>query len=237
VTDRGGALYLIPIDGGPSTSIHLGASNGYAFGASWSPDGEWVVFSLGDRRSSAAVGMWNTAASPSPRGHREEPHAVHHLIRLTFVLALTGCAASTSTTTEPPPETTDVPASVSASADPTESPSTAPIDADGTFLFTPAVIDCPDGCPTSSISEALGDPGMPGIPMLVDGAILVEPDGTAWLCEGLTDASPPECDGARLRFENIDLYAPSMELQEAEELDGVRWIPDLTLPGEVTPAD
>jgi Tol biopolymer transport system component len=46
VTDHGGALYLIPLDGGPSAPIQIEAGNAYAFGASWSPDGAWIVFSL-----------------------------------------------------------------------------------------------------------------------------------------------------------------------------------------------
>jgi Tol biopolymer transport system component len=46
VTDHSGALYLIPLDGGSSAPIQIGVGNAYAFGASWSPDDEWIVFSL-----------------------------------------------------------------------------------------------------------------------------------------------------------------------------------------------
>jgi hypothetical protein len=43
LADRDGVLYLIPLDGGPSTPVEL---DGFAFGGSWSPDGAWIVFSL-----------------------------------------------------------------------------------------------------------------------------------------------------------------------------------------------
>lgn len=47
LADHDSLLYLIPLDGGPTTSIHLGgAEDGVAWGGSWSPDGEWIVFSL-----------------------------------------------------------------------------------------------------------------------------------------------------------------------------------------------
>jgi hypothetical protein len=43
------------------------------------------------------------------------------------------------------------------------------------------------------------------------------------------------CDGASLRFENVDLYAPSLEANGVQELDGFRWLDDVTIPGEVMP--
>lgn len=155
-----------------------------------------------------------------------------------FVIAL--LVASCSTT--PPPTHAPSQASqgvddLAVSPEATASPSDV-AEPDGTFVFTPAAIDCPGGCPTSSVSEALAEPGMPGIPLLVDGAVLIEPDGSAWLCERLTADSPPSCDGARLLFENLELFAPSPQDLEAlgvQELGGFRWLSDVTLPGEVTP--
>jgi dipeptidyl aminopeptidase/acylaminoacyl peptidase len=43
LADHDGVLYLIPLDGGPSTTVQV---DGVAFGGSWSPDGAWIVFSL-----------------------------------------------------------------------------------------------------------------------------------------------------------------------------------------------
>jgi Tol biopolymer transport system component len=43
LADHDGVLQLIPLDGGPSTTVDL---DGVAFGGSWSPDGAWIVFSL-----------------------------------------------------------------------------------------------------------------------------------------------------------------------------------------------
>jgi hypothetical protein len=34
---------------------------------------------------------------------------------------------------------------------------------------------------------------------------------------------------------NIELYAPSLEVNGVQELDGMQWLDDVTIPGEVTP--
>lgn len=58
--------------------------------------------------------------------------------------------------------------------------------------------------PGISIAAAIADPGQP---VLVNGSLLVEPDGTAWLCEALGESFPPSCSGARLRVDNLDAAA------------------------------
>jgi hypothetical protein len=150
---------------------------------------------------------------------------MHRVLWLALALVVTGCGLTTSS----PTDAGDLPASPDATASPT-----SVAEPDGTFVFVPAIIDCPGGCPSSSVSKALAEPGTPGTPLLVDGAVLIEPDGSAWLCERLTDDSPPSCDGARLLFENIELYAPSLEANGVQELEGVQWLDNVTIPGEVT---
>ena len=150
---------------------------------------------------------------------------MHRVLWLALALVVTGCGLTTSS----PTDAGDLPASPDATASPT-----SVAEPDGTLVFVPAIIDCPGGCPSSSVSEALAEPGTPGTPLLVDGAVLIEPDGSAWLCERLTDDSPPSCDGARLLFENIELYAPSLEANGVQELEGVQWLDNVTIPGEVT---
>jgi hypothetical protein len=159
---------------------------------------------------------------------------MHRLLSLALALVVTGCGITMSSQTDAQPQAASQAGNLSASPAATGSPRSV-AEPDGVFVFVPAVIDCPGGCPTSSVSQALAEPGTPGTPLLVDGAVFIEPDGSAWLCERLTGDSPPSCDGASLRFENVDLYAPSLEANGVQELDGFRWLDDVTIPGEVMP--
>jgi hypothetical protein len=159
---------------------------------------------------------------------------MHRLLSLGLALVVTGCGVTMSSPTNAPSLATSQAEELPASPDATASPRSA-AEPDGIFVFVPAIIDCPGGCPTSSVSQALPEPGTPGTPMLINGAVLIESDGRAWLCERLTEDSPPSCDGARLLFENVELYAPSLEANGVRELDGLRWLDDVTIPGEVMP--
>ena len=47
VAERHGKLYLISVDGGSVTPLTIRNTTLEAFGPSWSPDGGWIVFSLG----------------------------------------------------------------------------------------------------------------------------------------------------------------------------------------------
>ena len=157
---------------------------------------------------------------------------------LTLTLAMTGCAGATPTPSEAPSHAPSqaVGESLGSSPDATVSPRPA-AETGGTFVFIPSVIDCPEGCPIFSVSEALAEPQFPGVPITIRGAVVIEPDGSAWLCERLTGGSPPACDGVRLEFENIELWAPtpsSLEDNGGQELDGVRWL-EVRINGEVTP--
>jgi hypothetical protein len=96
-------------------------------------------------------------------------------------------------------------------------------------------MDCPGGCPSYSIPEAIALPRTPGEPMLVNGYLLIEPDGSGWYCETLTDSAPPHCAGDRLEFDGLDLMGQIAVEELTEELDGVRWSEGLQFLGEVTP--
>jgi hypothetical protein len=160
---------------------------------------------------------------------------MHGLLRLAVAVVMTGCGVTVSSPTDSSsPSTSQAAAEPPASSDLTASPQ-SDVEPDGMFVFVPAAIDCPGGCPTSSVVEALAEPGVAGTPLLVEGAVLIDPDGSAWFCEGLTDDSPPLCNGARLLFDNVELYGPSLEANGVQELDGVQWLDDVTIPGEVTP--
>lgn len=43
-----------------------------------------------------------------------------------------------------------------------------------------------------------------GSSLLVNGSLLIDPAGTAWLCEALGESSPPTCVGPHLRVVNLD---------------------------------
>ena len=47
LSDVGGALWLVPVDGSQPSPITIAdAPDGFAYGGAWSPDGSWIVFSL-----------------------------------------------------------------------------------------------------------------------------------------------------------------------------------------------
>ncbi len=43
-----------------------------------------------------------------------------------------------------------------------------------------------------------------GDQLLVNGSLLIDPAGAAWLCEALGESFPPTCVGPRLRVVNLD---------------------------------
>ena len=63
----------------------------------------------------------------------------------------------------------------------------------------------------------------------VAGALFVDPDGTARLCEAIAESFPPQCGGARITIQGLEL-ATVADLQEA---NGVRWAEAVVLFGSV----
>ena len=82
--------------------------------------------------------------------------------------------------------------------------------------------------PGISIEEAIGNGG--GEPLLVNGSLLVEPDGRVLLCDALAESFPPQCGGARLEVRGLDLDS----LPDLQEGNGVRWAEQAQLLGTVT---
>jgi hypothetical protein len=162
------------------------------------------------------------------------------LLVLSIILA--GCGATSPEEPSPSPTTpkrqtaTPVPA-----GSPSPAASASQPEAGGVFVFTPGVMDCPGEpgglCPSYTVAEAIAEPGQPGSPIIVRGYVLIEPDGTGWYCETLTNSAPPQCAGERLAFDGLDLIGEADLVQHwgVEELEGVRWSDELQLLGEVTP--
>jgi hypothetical protein len=75
--------------------------------------------------------------------------------------------------------------------------------------------------------------------MLVNGTLLQDAEGTIWLCESLSDASPPACAVAQLTVENWDsdeTFDPANADVTGLQMDGdVAWIEDQQVYGVVTP--
>lgn len=112
-----------------------------------------------------------------------------------------------------------------------EAPTTAPSgDADaaeaaGTFTFVD--LGGPVDGPGVSVSEALEAPE--GQELIVNAIILQDRNGDLWMCDALTDSSPPACDEPALRIDGypgggLDFDPETAELLGMQEEDGVVWI-------------
>lgn len=146
---------------------------------------------------------------------------------LIALLALAACQPSASDSPSP--------SEGAPSAAPSASEAAAPA---GTItISTAGVVDGPG----ISIPEALDRAGAE--PDLVNGILLLDTEGTIWLCEELSDASPRACAGAFLRVENYPegADAPEFDPENADvtgrqEEDGVVWFEDQQLYGTVEPS-
>ena len=100
-------------------------------------------------------------------------------------------------------------------------------------------MDCPGEpgglCPSYSVAEAIDVPRQPGIPIAVDGYVLIEPDGTGWYCEALTDSAPPQCGGVRLVLDSLDFLGAAGPGEGFKSWTVMRWSDEVQLLGEVTP--
>jgi hypothetical protein len=76
------------------------------------------------------------------------------------------------------------------------------------------------GGPGMSVSEAIA--GAPSEQVLVNGWLLIDGFGRTWLCEAISDSTPPRFDGPRLLVENY----PDASSPDFQEADGVRWLTD-----------
>ena len=84
--------------------------------------------------------------------------------------------------------------------------------------------------PGISVEQALDQMGGEH-PVLVNGALVIDPDGLVLLCDALAESFPPQCGGARLEVRGLD-PASRPDLQEA---NGVRWLDSVQLLGRVRP--
>ena len=97
--------------------------------------------------------------------------------------------------------------------------------ADGIITVTTGSIASGPGI---SIAEAVNQAGQG--PLLVNGSLFVDADGTVLLCDAIAESFPPQCGGTRLEVRGLD-HAGVPDLQEA---DGVRWAEQAQILGTVT---
>jgi hypothetical protein len=116
-------------------------------------------------------------------------------------------------------------ANPSASVSGDDPPATSATD-DSTLTIADAS-SAPDG-PVLQVSDAIASAA--DDPAHVQGGLMVDPDGTVRLCEALAESFPPQCAGARLVVEGLDLDS----LGALQEGNGVRWLDSATLFGVVS---
>jgi hypothetical protein len=85
----------------------------------------------------------------------------------------------------------------------------------------------PDG-PVLQVTDAIAGAGDEAVH--VQGGLVIDPDGTIRLCEALAESFPPQCAGARVIVEGLDLDS----LGALQEGNGVRWLDSATLFGVVS---
>jgi len=112
-----------------------------------------------------------------------------------------------------------------------------PIDSDGSSAPSgdgggepAAVLVIVDGDPGNAgitVAEALGHQPTDDI-VAVTGALFVAADGSVLLCDLIAESFPPQCGGARIAVEGLDL-----DTIDLEEANVVRWAERVTLLGSV----
>ena len=114
-------------------------------------------------------------------------------------------------------------------------PSTPP-GADGSIELVSEFVGGGDGI---SVGEAIDVAS--SHPVLVDGIVLRDTEGTIWYCDRLVDDSPPRCSDPQLLVLNFptdpDLFDPAVaETVGATTRDGITWFEGHQLFGIVHPA-
>jgi hypothetical protein len=90
------------------------------------------------------------------------------------------------------------------------------------------IADGPISGPGMSVAEALGHQATDDL-VTVTGALFVDADGTVRLCDAIAESFPPQCGGARIVVEGLDLAAVAGLQTEGD----VSWAEGVTLFGSV----
>ncbi len=154
---------------------------------------------------------------------------MHRRYALIALLALAACQPSASESVSPSDEASAAPSGAASST--AEIPTgTITLPDEGAAVDGPGI----------SIPEALETAG--DEPLLVNGILLQDTEGTIWLCESLTDESPRACADSQLQVENwpednTATFDPdNADTTGLQEEDGVVWIEDYQAFGVVSPS-
>lgn len=90
------------------------------------------------------------------------------------------------------------------------------------------IVDGEPGTAGISVAEAIGHQPTDDI-VAVTGALFAAPDGTVMLCDAIAESFPPQCGGARMRVEGLDLASVPGLQTEGE----VSWAEGVTILGSV----
>ena len=155
------------------------------------------------------------SGSGTDPARRASSAPMKHSLRLAFLVAvLTAALAACGTAADSP----DQPGSSPPAGDRG--------DVDGVI----ELVEGSAGGPGIGIDEAIDAAGAD--PLLVNGALFVDRDGTVLLCSAIAESFPPQCGGTRLRVSGLDVAS----LPDLQEANGVRWVEALQLFGIVTPS-
>jgi hypothetical protein len=160
--------------------------------------------------------------------------------RLIGLVALAAIASACGDLYDPVTEPVDGSGSVESSAGASVTP-TASEAAPATLTLGGGLADGPGNSVSEAIARVVADPGVNAdrAPDLVNGILLRDATGQVWLCEALTDTTPPNCAAPRLLVVNFPSdvadFAPSPRPDNRQEADGVMWYVGQQLTGFVEP--
>jgi hypothetical protein len=161
------------------------------------------------------------------------------LILALVAVLLAACGTTTSTSPSPAPsepaeesQEPSAPLSERPSEAPSEEPSAEPM-GNGTLTMVDGVAAGGPGIP---VGEALASGSTD--PMLVNGILLMDPQGTIWICEAFAGGGVPSCGEPMLRVvgypENTGDWDPAnADDTGLNEAEGVRWFDHAVIYGVV----
>lgn len=154
---------------------------------------------------------------------------------LTLLLAIVAIVlAACGTTGAPDPSPT---ASASASASASAQPSAAPSDTSSTGTLT-MVDGVSAGGPGISVTDAIA--ADTGEPTIINGILLMDPQGTIWLCDAFAGGGIPSCGDPSLRVLGYPEATSDWDMAHAamtglQEAEGIRWFDEGQIFGVVAP--
>lgn len=158
---------------------------------------------------------------------------------LTLLLAIVAIVlAACGTTGAPDPSpTASASASASASAAASEQLSAAPPDTSSTGTLT-MVDGVSAGGPGISVTDAIA--ANTGEPTIIHGILLMDPQGTIWLCDAFAGGGIPSCGEPSLRVLGYPEATSDWDMAHAamtglQEAEGIRWFDEGQIFGVVAP--